>query len=519
MMEDFEGIDTRTTRTGVADKKMNWCDGMMPIAARNLRCLPGVGPRLWRCTDSDPSTSIVHYDFANIGANPIMIAFLSDGSIWQVNTATGIPTNIAGGGLIINPSVLTIGMCQWGSQYVIIVSTQTNGYWIWDGTTLFFPSGPAPGGGTMPTGVSGSSVETYQGRVWVQNGPSFVFSAPGSFTDFTTGSGGGSTTSADPFLRVKYSRFKQTNGFLYLVGDSSINYISGVNTGGSPVTTTFNNLNADPEVGTPYPQAVETFGRALVIANNIGVYTLSGGAATKISDDLDGVYRSVPNFSSLQPSSAKAVIYGQKIYILLIPIVDPITFQTVNKLFLWNGKFWWTSGQDFSLGLVRSQEINSILTAWGATPANSPTDIYPLFQNASNHFTKTVRSKLWSNVGPLQYQVEKTVTRFWGLAQAYDLLDRDINLAVDNGINSYQTVVPVNPLTISWTNSSGGAISWTNSGGQPLNWFGAAGSILQLQATAIGQHGILNGMTLQTNAKDIALISAMLQPDSYAYLG
>ena len=123
-------------------------------------------------------------------------------------------------------------------------------------------------------------------------------------------------------------------------------------TSGSPAVTAFTNLNADPEIGTPYPAAVETFGRALIIANNIGVYSIAGGV-TKISDDLDGVYRSVLNFSSLQPSSAKAVIYGVKVYILLIPIIDPVTSQTVNKLFLWDGRRWWASGQNVPLGLVR----------------------------------------------------------------------------------------------------------------------------------------------------------------------
>ena len=90
----------------------------------------------------------------------------------------------------------------------------------------------------MPFGTQGTNVETYQGRVWVFNGPLGQFTAPGSATDFSTADGGGSFTSSDSFLKVAYIQAVQTNGFLFLIADSSMNYISGVATSGSPPTTT-----------------------------------------------------------------------------------------------------------------------------------------------------------------------------------------------------------------------------------------------------------------------------------------
>src|ERR1700737_1824687 len=84
IFEHFEGINTATTRPGVDDKQAYWLDGYMPLGPyRNLRTLPGIGPALWTAP-----AGVVFFQFANIGATPIMVAILSDGSIWQVNTNT-----------------------------------------------------------------------------------------------------------------------------------------------------------------------------------------------------------------------------------------------------------------------------------------------------------------------------------------------------------------------------------------------------------------------------------------------
>src|SRR5262249_32805506 len=152
----------------------------------------------------------------------------------------------------------------------------------------------------------------------------------------------------------------------YLIGDSSINYISGVQTGGSPITTTYTNQNADPEVGTPYPDTADVFGRNIVFANSFGAHVMYGAAATKISEPLDGVFNTVDNFNGLQLSAAKATIFGKKVWILLLPIVDPVTNLLSNELMIWDGqKKWFSSKQDAVLTFINFQEINSVLTAWG----------------------------------------------------------------------------------------------------------------------------------------------------------
>ena len=300
LFEQFEGINTQTTRPGVDDKQMAWCDGYMPISPRKLRTIPGVGTPIV-FSDAAP---VSFFGFANIGSTPYSIVIHTDGSTHAVNTSTYGQSQIAAAGTITNPSRLNVGLSQYGSQLVMIVSKQTNGYFLWDGTTFFQPGGLSPtvtvtAGGTgytnalvitatggsgsgatfsytlsgdavatitvtnpgtgyvagdtptlvftrnggsgsaatgtialMPTGISGTAIEIYAGRVWVANGATITFSAPGSYTDFSSADGGGNFTSSDSFLRSRYIQLLQTNGFLYLLADSSINYISGVQTGG-----------------------------------------------------------------------------------------------------------------------------------------------------------------------------------------------------------------------------------------------------------------------------------------------
>lgn len=689
IFEDFQGIDTQATRMGVDEKQMYWCSGFFPIAPRNLRTHYGIGPILW----TSPGAEIVFYGFANIGATPIAIVFLVDGSIWQINTITGTATNIAGTGTIVSPSPTTTGLSQWGSTYVLIINKQTNGYFVWDGTllyqagtlapivtltnagsgytsaptitasgghgsgatftaqinttgavtsvtvtndtgpnfnrleqiaagpvsaTIFFSGGGGSGaagtvnlqqigsgsfgrlyqvssititnGGTgygsaptvtlsvnnlainggpdnlgppiltavvgtsspvigvtitnpgtgyqvgdtvtlafsggggssaaatvtlMPFGIGGTDVETYAGRVWLINGAVLQFSAPGSVTNFATSAGGGSVTSNDSFLRVGYTRVIQTNGFLYLIADSSMNYISGVQTSGSPPTTTYTNQNADPEVGTPYPLSAIVFGRNIVLANSVGVHVMYGAAATKVSTPLDGVYNTVTNFNGLQLSAAKATIFGKKVFMVLVPVIDPVTGLLSNELFLSDDKLkkWWSSKQDVAPTFIAAQEINSVLTAWGTDGGR----LFQLFNQPSTAFTKTAQSKLWTTPGG--YQFVKTPVRFFGLAQYYGTQNQNVALTIDSELTSQPYTLSPPAPTVTWYNSSNQVATWTNSTPAMATWSTATTGIRVYSPQAIGQQGVTTGMTLSTTCNDMAFVSTMMIDNVVTYRG
>ena len=511
LFEEFEGINTATTRPGVDDKHAYWLDSFMPLSRRNLRTMWGVGTPLFTPADSD---TIQFFDFFNIGATPYALVIVSSGQIYAVNTSTGAATSIAADGTITNPVRAAVGLTQWGSQYVIIVANQTNGYWMWDGTTFYTAGGAAPGGGTLPTGIQGTAVQTYEGRVWIANGATITFSSPGSFKDFASGDGGGNFTSSDSFLRVGYTGLIQTNGFLYLIGDSSVNYISGVQTSGTPPVTTFTNNNADPEVGTPWPGTLDVFGRNILFANAFGAHVSYGAAVTKISEPLDGIYNTVPNFGSIQPSAAKAIIFGKKVWMLLLPIIDPISGQQVNKLLMWNGKIWWAASQNIPLLFVQHQEINSVITAYG-TDGKS---LYQLFSTPSTAFTKIAQTKLWDKPG--DYRFNKTPNRFWSILQYYNPASPNLTISIDNEINSDSNDYTVtSPIEMDWVTASGAAMNWTTAGGQPMLWQAAGIGFGVTGPLAVGQQGVLTGFTASTNCADMAIISAMIHDELFQYRG
>lgn len=581
VFDTFKGLNTKASRPGIDDDEMSWCDGFMPIGKNNLRTMYGVGVALYAAS---PGLMVVFFDFANIGPTPICVVLLSDGSLQQVNTNTKVVTQMAPPGTITNPALNSVAMTQWGSQYVILVAKQTNGYWLWDGTIFYRAGSIGPqivvtaggsgytggataaitgGSGTgatasvqvtngivtgltvtnsgtgyvvgdtvavaitgvsggsgatatlviMPFGISGNAVETYQSRVWIANVAVITFSAPSSVIDFSTTNGGGSFTSNDSFLRVTFTQLKQTNGFLYLIADSSENYISGVQTSGVPLTTTFTNQNADPELGTPYAPTVDVFSRNILFANAIGAHVSYGGAVTKISDALDGVYNSVPNFAGIVLSACKAIVFGVKVWALLVPVVDTVTNQQVNKLFLWDGKKWWSTPQDVTLVYVQHQEINSVLTAYGT----DGTTIYPLFNQPSVAFTKTVQSKLFDKPGGLL--TNKGVSRLWGMANYYSNAAPDLTVSVDNENGVSNQVLTLGPQVVPVFNNVNALVPIFNNVNDEIEVLGSGNGVVVFPPQAVAQQGVLIGLTAKTNAADMALITLAIDDNIVGYRG
>lgn len=333
IFEQFAGLNTEASRPGIQDEQCSWLDGFFPIGPNNARSIPGVGTTLYTAPGG---LTIVFYWFGTIALSFFCIVFLSDGSIVAVNTVDNAVTSLAPPATIEATALVSplgngpaVGATQYGDQYIILVAQQTNGYFIWDGTTFFKPGDAFPAEtSTVPTGIGGAYAETYQSRVFVlfqtrvTTATNINFTAAGSVVDFATADGGGGFGSANSSLKITYTAMLSTNGYLYLVGDSSISYLSNLVSSGSPITTSFSIIDVDNEVGTPWPYTLQPWNRDLMFANPIGVWQCSGGSARKISDPLDGLYNTVVNFGGNVPSSAKAYIFGKRTYSVLQTVLD-----------------------------------------------------------------------------------------------------------------------------------------------------------------------------------------------------
>jgi hypothetical protein len=344
----------------------------------------------------------------------------------------------------------------------------------------------------MPIGVTGSALETYAGRVWIVNLNHITYSSPGSFVDFSSVNGGGVITSTDSFLQASYINVFQMNGFLYIVSDSSVNYISNVQTtstttaGVTTTTTSFSNVNVDPQTGSIWRDSCLTYGRQILMLSSDGIHTINGGTVTKISYELDGIFESYDanTFVNFASSAAQAHIFGIHCYLILLPVTDPFTNTTTKKLVLFDGKKWWTTPQEAYLTYIGTFEFDSSTLAYGTDGTN----FFQLVSNYNATLTKTFASKLHDKPS---YMVNKRADRLLGMVQQTNTAAPALTISVDNQTS-----------TRSYATSSLTSAKWTVSG---QKWF----------SMNVEQNGYLLGLTVQTAEPSITLQSFMLVTQQY----
>jgi hypothetical protein len=331
------------------------------------------------------SVSIIHGG-TNLTGTPTL-TFAGGNGTGAVATAT------VSGGAITSVTV-TNGGQDYTSPPAVIVQTGLNNAASADVTL-------------MPFGISGTSMENFDQRVWIghpyqavagnngviQTGSVFNVSAPESFSDFATSDGGVGYTSSDSFLRYTYVDFKQSNGYLYAFGDSSVSVISNVQTSGSPSTTTFNYQNSDPQTGVVWRDSLVPYNRTILFGNPFGVYGLYGGAVTKISKKMNNVFQNAvfPVSGGITPTSAVANIFSSKVFLMNMTIMDPFTNITRNAMVSWDETNWFISSQSSQCTFIGTQEINSDMQAWGTDGTN----LFPLFYTPAASLSKKLSTKLY----------------------------------------------------------------------------------------------------------------------------
>lgn len=391
------------------------------------------------------------------GSGAEAVASLTPGAVASVNiidggtNLTGTPTlTFAGGGGSGAQAVATVTS---GSISAVTVTNGGSGYITAPAVEVQSGLNNAASAilQLMPFGVSGTTIETWQQRVWLgypnqvgqeNNGGTFFISAPGSLTDFATSDGGDIFTNTDRFLRVAYTFFRQTSNFIYFVGDSSTSSGSNVQTQGNPPSTTFSYQNVDPQIGSPWRDTAQDFGNTILFANPLGVFGVYGGSVRKVSEKLDDLFNNAMfppvTSSALTPTSAVASVYDQKIYLLLLTISDPFTQKARNVMVFWDGKEWGVASQTPALTFIGTREIASALTAWGTDGTN----LYQLFATPST-IAKVISTKQY---GANKEWMLKTFYALW--LNAIDKSSSQTGLSFSGSVDSVGVALPVvNPIT------------------------------------------------------------------------
>lgn len=351
----------------------------------------------------------------------------------------------------------------------------------------------------MPTGVQGTCIEVYLSRTWVGKVGTFSWSAPSNGASFATSQGGGSQTIVDP-LRHQLINLKQANGFLYVIADSGVNVISNVQTAGTPPTTTFNNINVDPQVGSNWRDTVQSFGRGLIFANPLGVHSLYGGEVTKISDAMDVLFQK--RSDSLTPCGSVASIFDVKNYVVLIQTTDLTTSTVRNLLLCWDGRGWHVASQETTLDFIWGRSSNSNLESHGTNGEI----VFLMFQTPSSTLQKKLQTKLWPGDSPL---VAKQALRAY--TQATDNSGGGYNFSLTGDSETGSLALSAGTNTIEFTNSSGGVIQFQSAGGD-IFWTVGASTVEYSDNDSAGN---FLGLTLTSSSEDfsVSLLAVGYKPN------
>ena len=479
VVKDFGGVNTQASRTAIAEEEFAWLENLMPIGHGSAKAVPYQGAAV----QTFGGTAITQMQYVNLSNTDYLLCFTSGGGGIGVNLFNYTYTVFAADGTFTG----LISAAQWKNDRALIVAS--NGYWSWDGIGFVSVSGSG-----LPAG--GSTIATFSGRVWISIGRTVVFSAPGSYTDFTTASSGGSFIVTDETLISNITQMVTANSYLYIFGDSSINVISNVTVGtGTPAPTLFSNTNIAAQVGTLYPYSVFPYNRTICFATPYGFQALYGTTTQKISDKLDGIYQFI-DFT--KPVSGCVVyIFNIACMCFLFTYNDPAGPRPIMAIFF--NKKWFFASQGSNLTVVASGFKGGVPYAY-ATDGHR---LWKVFSDTASNISTKAITALWG----LGYPTKMKEVQKAGVEITTAAIQTNITLALDTDFASIATTVSLGNYGY-WVNNGGVQGQWINNFGVQGQWVGSQFQIYQGDAEAKGRY---LGYTLTSTAPGFELNGFLMQ--------
>ncbi len=348
----------------------------------------------------------------------------------------------------------------------------------------------APSGGTC--------ISSFSGRVWISSGRTIVFSAPGSYTDFSVTNAAGSLIISDETLHSNINQLSVANNFLYVVGDTSINVIGDLQV--SSGITVFSNTNVSSTVGSTFPNSVIPYYRSLWFSNKYGIYALYGSTTQKVSDPLDGIYQLID--FTLPICSAQFILNNVLCLAFLVYYKDPASASR-KILLVYANKKWFIASQGDTISFVAGANAEGIPSAY----CTDGTNLYRLFSDTTSDISSVLKTKLWDMGSPLRIKQSLKM----GVEFDASVSAPFINSTIDTEIGSYPVSVKLTNYMV-WTNGSGGTIPWTSSTGT-LYWSYIGKSFSRFDIDAYGNY---IGITVTSNTPGIIYSGLHLQYENRA---
>jgi hypothetical protein len=415
-IDQWQGVNQSSNRSVISDQELWWCENFFPIAPGHLRS--GWGPSAPLYT-APSGTQILRIFFANITTNnPLGFMFLSNGTVDAVDLNSGavhslgqiwgpatppyyadlklwLPNqygNVAGeiGGVLIGSPQ---GLYAVDGNFTVTAPGQAAPMWLTNGQTTDATGATI----TMPTGLPGIyAMEVYKERLWVMGQTVVSFSAPTTAVVFSTAGGGGSFPYWGDQLTASYTDLVTAGGFLFVFGDSMVNYISDLTLAGqgtvyNPLTTQFLYANVDPQNGQRFFRPVGNWSVFQTTYTGAGIHILTSQSQPMqlISQKVTNLYATL-NSAPFQPTQSPCDIFGQRWMLFNGTFTDPFGVSR-SMMLCWNGQIWTIATQHYALTNIGHIERDSMIHAYGT----DGTVLVELFQQPDESLEKRLATKMY----------------------------------------------------------------------------------------------------------------------------
>ena len=370
----------------------------------------------------------------------------------------------------------------WGVSSITLTAPGSN---YTSSPTIGFTGGGG-GSGTVATvslsaaPSAGTDIATYAGHVWIAYRRNLIYSAPGSYTDFTIANGGGTTIITDESLHSYLTGLCANNNYLYVFSANSINVISNVTISASGPTaglTVFSNNNLTASVGTSYSASLVIYDRSVLFSDSHGFYGVFGATTKKASEKIDGTF---PYINTAKPiTGGLAMLYNNVVPMFLFQYQDPTLAGQQRSLLagLRDGK-WFFASQ----GLTLTSMVGAYSGDQPLLFATDGTNIYQLFSNASASIATSFTTCL-SDMG--HPYVTKQSTKLGVEVYSAAALNGVAQVVTELGASS---AVSQSSNLITWINNTGASVSWTNALGATVAWAPTGRQLFQGNVETYGRY-------------------------------
>lgn len=557
VLKEIQTINTQPSREALSTKEALWMENLMPIGKAFIKTVPTVGAQAATMT---ASVQAMHP--ATIGTKSYQIFFTSTGGAQAFNVGDSSVVTITSGGTFTG----TPAMDQWKSERIVICDTNNfyswdgnlfyqsgslatisvtvggSGYTATPTVTLTggtvgttasatailsggavsqvtlatvgagYTAAPAVGftggGGTgttatafiMPSGMNGDAIAVYSGRVWVANGRLLSYTAPNTWYDVATADAAGSTTITEGSLRQKIFGLQALDNYLYVFGDSSIIVIGDLKVTGA--VTTFSQTFLSSTTGTTLPNTITSMERAILFANQYGVYALFGASVQKVSKALDGIFPDIV-FSTAHShpiTAGLAQIYNILCYVISFHYTGSLNGSINNRhiqAVLFDGK-WFLTSQGDNITWISPISVNGVWQLW----CSSGTDIKQMYTDTGSAISTQLITGLYDLGNPIfDKQVINSGIEYTAPASSSLTLEVDTENATLTQQSTSQSV-------LTWYNASGNTITWVNNANNAITWI-ATGFLLDHFPTAIS--GKYLGATVTSSSPQVVINGILIE--------